>query len=107
MNGRISWLGVFMRLVGPAAVVLLIYNPTGYSFYHWAVRDFAAITAMEAFTGALLLIGWIVCIGTAFVALGAPSARIERARARHSGLDAPVPTGLSTLIIRLCFPGLC
>ena len=71
MNGRISWFGVFMRLVGAIAVVLLTYNPAGYSFYHWAVRDFAAITAVKAFAGALLLVGWIVCIRTAFDALGA------------------------------------
>jgi len=30
-----------MRLVGALAIVLLTYNPTGYSFYHWALRDFA------------------------------------------------------------------
>ena len=51
MNGRISWFGVFVRLVGAVAVVLLTYNPTGYSFYHWALRDFATITALKAFAG--------------------------------------------------------
>jgi Family of unknown function (DUF6524) len=71
MNGRISWFGVFMRLFGAIAVVLLTYNPMGYSFYHWALRDLAAITALKAFAGALLLVGWIVCIRTAFVSLGA------------------------------------
>jgi len=71
MNGRISWFGVFMRLVGAIAVVLLTYNPTGYSFYHWARRHFADITAVKIFTGALLLVGWVVCIRTAFVSLGA------------------------------------
>src|SRR4029434_2876425 len=71
MNGRIFWLGVFMRLFGAIAVVLLTYNPMGYSFYHWALRDLAAITALKAFAGALLLVGWIVCIRTAFVSLGA------------------------------------
>ncbi len=71
MSGRISWLGVFIRLVGALAVVLLTYNPTGYSFYHWAMRDSASITAVKAFAGALLLVGWVVCIRTAFVALGA------------------------------------
>ena len=60
MSGRISWLGVFIRLVGAIAVVLLTYNPAGYSFYHWAMRDFAAITAVKAFAGALLLVGWIL-----------------------------------------------
>jgi len=87
MNGRISWVGVFVRLIGAVAVVLLTYNPTGYSFYHWAMRDFAAITAVKAFAGALLLVGWVVCIRTAFVALGALGL-VLRARARHSGLDA-------------------
>jgi hypothetical protein len=49
---------------------LLTYNPTGYFFYHWALRDFAAITALKAFAGALLMVGWIVCIRMAFVSLG-------------------------------------
>jgi Family of unknown function (DUF6524) len=71
MNERISWFGVFMRLVGALAVVLLTYNPMGYSFYHWAMRDFASMTAVKAFAGALLLVGWVVCIRTAFVSLGA------------------------------------
>jgi len=71
MNMRISWLGVLIRLIGALAVVLLSYNPTGYSFYHWALRDFATITAVKAFSGAVLLAGWVVCIRTAFVSLGA------------------------------------
>ena len=60
-----------MRLIGAIALVLLTYNTTGYFFYHWALRDFAAITALKAFAGALLLVGWIVCIRMAFVSLGA------------------------------------
>jgi hypothetical protein len=60
-----------MRLAAALAVVLLTYNPTGYSFYHWSLRDFAAITAVKAFAGALLLVGWVVCLRTAFVSLGA------------------------------------
>ena len=71
MNARISWLGVLVRLVGALAVVLLTYNPTGYSFYHWTLRDFANITAVKAFAGALLLVGWVICIRTALVSLGA------------------------------------
>ena len=71
MNTRISWFGVLIRLIGALAVVLLSYNPTGYSFYHWALRDFATITAVKALSGAVLLLGWVVCIRTAFVSLGA------------------------------------
>jgi hypothetical protein len=71
MNMRISWLGVLVRLIAALAVVLLSYNPTGYSFYHWVLQDLSAITAMKAFSGAVLLVGWVICIRTAFVALGA------------------------------------
>lgn len=70
MDARISWLGVLVRLVGALGVVLLTYNPTGNSFYHWALRDLAHITAVKAFAGALLLVGWIICIRAAFVSLG-------------------------------------
>ena len=70
MNTRISWFGVLTRLVGALGVVLLTYNPTGNSFYHWALRDLAHITAVKAFAGALLLVGWIICIRAAFVSLG-------------------------------------
>jgi hypothetical protein len=74
MGARISWLGLLIRLVGAIGVVLLTYNPTGYSFYHWGLRDLAHITAVRAFAGALLLvgwvIGWVICIRAAFVSLG-------------------------------------
>ena len=70
MNPRISWRGVLTRLVAALVVVLLTYNPTGNSFYHWALRDLALITAVKAFAGALLLVAWVICIRTAFVSLG-------------------------------------
>lgn len=71
MDARISWLGVLARLVAALAVVLLTYNPSGYSFYHWAVRDFANLTAIKGFFGVLLLVGWVICIRAAFTSLGA------------------------------------
>jgi hypothetical protein len=69
--GRISWFGVLVRLVAALAVVLLTYNPTGHSFYHWAMRDFANLTALKALAGALLLVGWVICIRAALTSLGA------------------------------------
>ena len=59
-----------MRLLGALAVVLLTYNPTGNSFYHWALRDLVNITALKAFAWALLLAGWVICIRAAFISLG-------------------------------------
>lgn len=66
----ISWSGVLVRVVLAVALVLATYNPSGHSFYHWAVEPPPGITALKAFLGILLLIGWVVCMRTAFVALG-------------------------------------
>jgi hypothetical protein len=66
----ISWSGVLVRVVLAVALVLATYNPSGHSFYHWAVEPPPGITALKAFLGILLLIGWVVCLRAAFVALG-------------------------------------
>jgi len=68
--GGISWGGVVGRVVFALALVLLTFNPSGYSFYHWVSAPPAGITAVKAFAGIGLLIGWIGCLRTAFVALG-------------------------------------
>jgi hypothetical protein len=65
----ISWLGVIWRMVFAVALVLLTFNPSGRSFYHWLIEAQASIAA-KAFVGVLLLIGWVVCMRTAFIALG-------------------------------------
>jgi hypothetical protein len=70
MDGRISSLGVLARMAVALGVVLLTYNPTGHSFYHWAIRDFSNITAIKAFSGVVLLAGWIICIRAALTSLG-------------------------------------
>jgi hypothetical protein len=35
------------------------------------MRDFADLTALKAFAGALLLVGWVICIRAALTSLGA------------------------------------
>lgn len=66
----ISWSGVGIRIVAALAIVLLTYNPSGHSFYHWLTAPPAGITAVKALAGVLLLIGWVFCLRTAYVALG-------------------------------------
>lgn len=58
------------RMAFAVALVLLTFNPSGYSFYHWLTTPPAGVTAVKATAGVLLLIGWVVCVGTAKVALG-------------------------------------
>ena len=66
----ISWSGVFVRIGLAVALVLATYNPTGHSFYHWLTVPPGGVTAVKALLGVVLLIGWVICLRTAFVALG-------------------------------------
>lgn len=66
----ISWSGVLVRLMLALVLVLATYNPTGYSFYHWISAPPTGVTAVKAFASVVLAIGWIVCLRTAYVALG-------------------------------------
>ena len=68
--GAISWSGVALRIAFAVALVLLTFNPSGWSFYHWISAPPPGVTALKAFAGVALLIGWIACLRTAFVALG-------------------------------------
>jgi hypothetical protein len=52
------------------ALVLLTYNPTGWSYTDWALRNPQQIDAVRALAGLLLLAGWIACLRAAWVALG-------------------------------------
>jgi len=65
----ISWIGVIWRLVFAIALVVLTFNPSGLSVYHWLLGAQVDVAA-KALVGIALLIGWIVCLRTAFVALG-------------------------------------
>lgn len=61
-----------LRFVGAVLIVLLTFNPGGYSYYHW-VSD--AISRSEfgsehAFTAVVLLIGWFILIRSSFRSLG-------------------------------------
>ena len=66
----ISWSGIVRRIVFALALVLLTFNPSGWSFYHWVARAGSGDMALKAFAGVLLLIGWITCLRAAAVSLG-------------------------------------
>lgn len=64
-----------IRLVFALALVFLTYNPSGYSFYHWAkealVNDAVGITPPLAMSAIVLLIGWTIYIRATLRSLGA------------------------------------
>jgi Family of unknown function (DUF6524) len=66
----ISGVGIALRLVLAIALVLATFNPSGHSFYHWFVEPPLGLTPTKSFLGVGLLIAWVVCLRTAYVALG-------------------------------------
>lgn len=57
--------GAFMlRWAGALLLVLATYNPSGYSYFHWARAAIGegGLGALHAFSGAILLAGWSVFV---------------------------------------------
>ena len=72
---QFNFLSFTLRFLAAAAVVLLTYNPSGYSYFHW-VQDSLASTgtgfgAEQAFAGVVIVIGWTILIASTLKALGA------------------------------------
>ena len=66
-----SFSGFLWRLVFSIALVLLTFNPTGHSYYHWLLDGFPSITPAEAVAGVLLLGAWIFFVRSTLAAMGA------------------------------------
>ena len=63
---RFSLLGLIGRIVLPFVLVYGTWNPSGPSFYHWAIAPFfsgtPAIGPLKVLVALLLLVGWVVVI---------------------------------------------
>jgi hypothetical protein len=69
-TGSISFVGVIIRIVVSIALVLLTYNPSGYSFVHWVLDDLSSFDAVKAFVGVVLVAAWVVFVRTTRTSLG-------------------------------------
>jgi len=59
-----------LRVLAALVLVLLTYNPTGSSYYHWALTDPAGFSAIKGLAGALLLAGWVFYLRASLSSLG-------------------------------------
>ncbi|HVF64804.1 MAG TPA: DUF6524 family protein [Casimicrobiaceae bacterium] len=59
-----------VRTLLAIALVLATWNPSGFSYVDWALRDRSTFDAVKAFVGVLLLGGWLFCLRSAWVSLG-------------------------------------
>jgi len=66
----ISFSGTLIRIALALALVIATFNPTGYSLFHWITAAPVAFTPGKALAALALAIGWVVCLRTAFIALG-------------------------------------
>ncbi|MET0498766.1 MAG: DUF6524 family protein [Steroidobacteraceae bacterium] len=59
-----------LRALFALLLVVLTFNPTGYSYVHMIVNGFPKITPVEAVCGILLLIGWFVYLSATLRSIG-------------------------------------
>jgi len=64
--------GFLLRFVMALVIVLLTYNPSGLSFFHWARDAFlgSSLGPLHALVGLLLLGGWILFVRATMQSLG-------------------------------------
>lgn len=70
MPTGISLTGTLVRVTLALVLVIGSFNPSGYSLFHWITEAPVAVTPGKALAVLVLAIGWIVCLRTAFIALG-------------------------------------
>lgn len=68
---KFTFTGFLLRLAGALALVLLTFNPSGHSYYHWVAADFPHFAPLEAVAGIALLAAWLVYITATLRSLGA------------------------------------
>lgn len=74
-SNRFTVQSFLLRLIFALVLVYASYNPSGYSFFHWAKEalfgDTLAISPPFAMSAVILLIGWTIYLRATLLALGA------------------------------------
>ena len=67
---KLTFTGFLIRAAFALTLVLLTYNPSGFSFVHMLKTGFPAITPLEVVLDLLLLIGWAVFLRATLHSIG-------------------------------------
>jgi Family of unknown function (DUF6524) len=62
--------GLVIRFLLALLLVLITFNPSGYSYAHWLAHGFPAVTAIKVVAGIGLLICWIVFVRATLQSIG-------------------------------------
>jgi hypothetical protein len=68
--GRLTIRGFLGRFATAFVLVVLTYNPTGYSYINWVTSNFPHLQPMQAILGLLLLAGWVFFLHATWRSLG-------------------------------------
>lgn len=67
---RLTSSGIILRFIFALLLVLLTYNPSGYSYFHWVYNNLHTITPYIALAGLSLIIGWAIYLKATLNSLG-------------------------------------
>lgn len=67
---NITFAGFALRFFFALLLVLLTYNPSGYSYIHWVSHSIKDITPYIAIAGIALIIGWVIYVRATLESLG-------------------------------------
>lgn len=62
--------GFLLRFLFALLLVMLTYNPSGYSYSHWLENDFSKFGPLLGLTGISLIIGWVIYLRATLRSLG-------------------------------------
>lgn len=62
--------GFLLRFMFALLLVMLTYNPSGYSYAHWLQHSFSDFSALLALAGIILIIGWVIYMRATLRSLG-------------------------------------
>lgn len=65
-----TFVGLLVRFLLALALVLITFNPSGYSYAHWFATGFPAVTPVKVVAGLGLLIAWIVFVRATLQSIG-------------------------------------
>ena len=62
--------GFLLRFLFALLLVMLTYNPSGYSYMHWLQNSISSIEPLVVLAGISLVIGWVIYIRATLRSLG-------------------------------------
>ncbi len=62
--------GIATRFIAALVLVILTYNPSGWSYVHWVAREWTSFSPPVVLAGIALLIGWGIYVSATARSLG-------------------------------------